>query len=213
MGNVTTLERSSLQKQMIKKTKQILSIFIRRRTKCIVQLELHDFFPIVSFQLGLFSLQLVNNILPIVRHRSVACRGFKIFLAFFDVSSDCGIFPTDLLISVHEPSILIIESFFMFFHSFLQLSIFHISPSKLFFPGVFFYPHLGQSVLVFLHSGNVGSLRYHREHGFFISLRHLELLCSFLHTTGTKLLPFLSSTLEDPPLLGKSSIPLRDQWV
>src|SRR4051812_30766105 len=75
MGNVTTLERSSLQKQMIneKKAKQVLNIFIRRRTKCIVQLELHDFFPIVSFQLGLFSSQLVNHILPVVRSRSVAC--------------------------------------------------------------------------------------------------------------------------------------------
>src|SRR4051812_36871944 len=63
MGNVTTLEHSSLQKQMKnKKAKQILSIFIGRRTKCVVQLELHDFFPIVSFQFGIFSSQFVNNI-------------------------------------------------------------------------------------------------------------------------------------------------------
>src|SRR3954468_12699726 len=35
----------------------------------------------------------------------------------------------------------------------------------------------------FLHSGNAGSLRYHREHGFFIIIRHLKLPCSFLHPT------------------------------
>src|SRR4051812_48137921 len=34
------------------------------------------------------------------------------------------------------------------------------------------------------YSSTVGTLGYGRKHGFFISIRHLELLCSFLYPAG-----------------------------
>src|SRR4051812_23220153 len=118
----------------------------------------------------------------------------------------------------------------MIFHSFLQLSIFHLSATKLFFPSVFFYPHLGQNVLVFFHSGNVGIRQetwvFHKHKAFgTLLLFSLPSRCRrpwqcnfFPHLflsigRRTKLSPFLLSTFEDYPLLDRSNLPLRDQQV